>query len=270
MRTLPLTALVAALALSACDQSPAPTDEMLVNTELTADLNSAEVEELTAVEEDADTNVPAVVVPAVPKPAAKAPAAETKPLIDASAIETEIRNGRGIKRIRHGDGWAWTRDGKIIRTTDRDGKNTAYFRDGSDNPFFVQRGDHAFTYQDGKPVREFDRDGRAKAPTTDRVREAAEAEQKAREQRDRAITARDAVQKRPNIDRDTPQSPSRPGSADRPGAAPSPVPTPSASPTAPNPNRDRNRDALDNRAPTPRESSMPRREGERPQRERGE
>jgi hypothetical protein len=127
----------------------------------------------TPVVEDAD-KATAVTVAAVPKAAAGIAAVDAAPLHDAGTIEDEIRDGKNVQRIRYGDGWAWTRGGKIVRTADRDGKEVAYFRPGEGKPFFVQRGDRSYAYQGDKPVRSFDRNGRAEAPDGDRAREAAD------------------------------------------------------------------------------------------------
>lgn len=222
MKTLPLTALAAALALAACNGAPETTDNAAVNVADATDLDNLATDEAPVLE-DAD-EAAAVTVPALPKAAAGATAAETAPLNDATEIEEEIRSGRGIQRLRHGDGWAWMRDGRILRTADRDGRNVAYFRGGADKPFFVQRGDHSFAYDGDKPTREFDRDGRGRAPDADRAREANEAAREAREQRERADRARETAS-RPDRRGDRPDR-------DRPGATPSPTPAPSPSPTA--------------------------------------
>ncbi|MES2989741.1 MAG: hypothetical protein V4808_17750 [Pseudomonadota bacterium] len=227
MKPLPLTALAAVLALAACNTAPETTDNAAVNVADATDLDNVSDDEAPLIE-DADEAV-AVAVPALPKPAAGIPAVEAAPLNDAAKIEEEIRGGRGIQRIRHGQGWAWMRDGRILRTADRDGRNVAYFRGDGDKPFFVQRGDRAYAYDGDRPVREFDRDGRSRTPDAHRTREATEAAREARDQRGRADRARENAG-RPDRD--------RPG-RDRPEATPSPTPTPSASPTPRGPGRDR-------------------------------
>lgn len=253
MKTLPLTALAAALALGACSKAPETTDNAAVNLTDAADLGNVVDDAAPLIENAEDASMTAVAVPAVPKPAAGIPAAEAAPLNDATVIEEEIREGLGIQRIRHGDGWAWMRDGAIVRTADRDGRNVAYFRRGADRPFFVQRGDRSFAYRDDRPVREFDRDGRGRAPDADRIREAEEAAREARGQRERADRARDSARDRDRPERDRP-------SRDRPDATPSPTPTPSASPTRGPGGRDR--DGRWSR-PTPTPEATDRRRGDR-------
>lgn len=189
MKALPLTALAAALALAACNQAPETTDNAAVNVADATALANIAADEAPLIENADEAG--AITVPALPKAVASTPVAEAAPLNDAIKIEDEIRGGRGIQRIRHGDGWAWMREGKILRTADRDGKNVAYFRPGNDRPFFVQRGERAYAYDGDKPVREFDRDGRTRTPDADRTREASEAIRDAREQRNRADRARD-------------------------------------------------------------------------------
>lgn len=235
MKTLPLTALVAALALAACNGTPQTTDNSAVNASDAADLDNVAADEAPVIEDA--TEAAAIVVPALPKPAAGAPAAEIAPLTEAAEIESEIREGRGIERIRHGDGWAWMREGKIVRTTDRDGRNVAYFQGGADKPFFVQRGERAFAYQGDKPVREFDRDGRARTPDAGEAREAAEAAQQAREQRQRADRARQTAERSDRQDGRNDRNGS--DGRDRTHASPTPTPTPTASPTPRAPARDR-------------------------------
>ncbi|WP_066794946.1 hypothetical protein [Sphingomonas soli] len=239
MKTLPLVSLTVMLALGACNGTPQTTDNASVNVAdaVALDNFSDDDDDEVAVVEDV-AGAPAVVVPAVPKPAASAPAAEKAPLTDAAKIEEEIRGGRNIKRIRHGDGWAWMRDGRILRTADDDGDNVAYFRGGETRPFFVQREGRSFAYQGDKPVREFDRDGRGRTPDADRTREANEAAREAREQRERAERARESAT-RPDRDRNTPGR-DRPG-RDRPEATPTPTPSPSATATPRGPTRDRDR-----------------------------
>ena len=225
-RSLPLISLAAALALASCNKAPETTDNALVDVANAEDADDADFDEAPAIENVADAGTEAVTIVAVPKPAAKT--ADTAPLVEASDIEDEIRSGMGIQRIRYGQGWAWTRGGRIVRTADRDGRNVAYFRGGEDRPFFVQRGDRAYAYNGDRPVREFDRDGRGRAPDADRAREAEEGAREARDQRRGAEEARGRA--RTGRDRD------------RPAATPSPTPAPSPSPSATPRGRDRDRD----------------------------
>lgn len=258
MKSLPLTALVAVLALAACNKTPETTDNAMVNVGDATELDNLAVDEEPLVENVAAATTPAVAVPAVPKPAAGVPAAEAAPLKDATVIEDEIREGRSIQRIRYRDGWAWTRDGRIVRTADRDGRNVAYFRRGEDRPFFIQRGDRSYAYNGDRPVREFDRDGRGRAPDADRTREATQAAREARERRDQAARAREEAQ-RPDRDRSGRDRRGRDHDRDRPTATPSPTPSPS--PTARG-GRDRgergDRPGWTRPSPTPSESGRPR------------
>jgi hypothetical protein len=243
--TASVITLAAALALSACNQAPTTTDNVQVAPENAADFNDAAFNDSSALIEDASDDPAAVTVAAVPKPAGGVSTPESAPLDDAAEIESDIRDGRGIERVRYGDGWAWTRGGKILRTADRDGHNPSYFRPGDDRPFFVQRGDRSYAYQGDKPVRSFDRNGRAEAPDGDRAREAAEAAREAREQREHAERAREHAQ--------------RPDRGPRPGA--SPTPSPSATPDRPGRDRDdrgpRGDRGGDRADPTPAPSATP-------------
>lgn len=107
-------------------------------------------------------------VVAVPAPVAAADPAEAAPLDEAETIVREIGDGNGIERIRHGDGWAWMRDGHIIRTASSDGKRVAYFRNGSDNPFLVQDGDHAYAYSGNSVTHAYDRGRPQKVDSNER------------------------------------------------------------------------------------------------------
>ncbi|MEP9360636.1 hypothetical protein [Sphingomonas sp. KR3-1] len=231
MKSLPLTALAAALALGACNQAPKTTDNASVDVENAVAPDDSTLND-TPVVEDAD-DATAVTVAAVPKPAPGIAAADAAPLHDASTIEDEIRDGKNVQRIRYGEGWAWTRGGKIVRTADRDGKDVSYFRPGDSKPFFVQKGDRSYAFQGGKPSREFDHDGKAKAPDADRAREASEAADKAHEQHQQADQARDHARDTPRGDRADHRGP---------GMKPSPTPSPTATPDDHGRDRDQGRD----------------------------
>ena len=237
-RSLPLISLAAALALASCNKAPETTDNALVDVANAEDADDADFDEAPAIENVADAGTEAVTIVAVPKPAAKT--ADTAPLVEASDIEDEIRSGTGIQRIRYGQGWAWTRGGRIVRTADRDGRNVAYFRGGEDRPFFVQRGDRASAYNGDRPVREFDRDGRGRAPDAERARDAEQAAREARERRQRAEEARGRARPGRGFgdDRDDHRGRDRP----TPTPTASPTPSPSPSPTATPRGRDRDRD----------------------------
>lgn len=228
----PLATLAAALALGACNQAPRTTDNIAVDVDNAIAPDDATLNDVPVVE-DAD-EAAAVTVVAVPKAAAGTSAADAAPLHDAGTIEDDIREGSNVQRIRYGEGWAWTRGGKIVRTADRDGKEVAYFRAGENKPFFVQRGGRSYAFQGGRPSREFDGDGKARAPEPDRVREADEAAKAAHDRREQAEKARDHARDDPRGDLDRGDR--------RPGATPSPTPTATATPDGPRRDRDRDHD----------------------------
>lgn len=109
-----------------------------------------------------DETAAAPVTDVVPVPvAAQADPAAAAPLAAAAAITTAISKGTGVQRIRHGDGWAWMQNGKIVRTASADGKRVSYFRNGSDTPFLVQDDKRAYAYSGGKLTHDYD-NGHAK------------------------------------------------------------------------------------------------------------
>lgn len=239
LKTLPLLSLTAALALAGCNKAPQTTDNAMVNVDQATEANGAAFSDAApVVENSAADSTAAVSVAAVPKPANGVSATDAAPLVEAGAIEDEIRDGNGIERVRYGDGWAWTCSGAILRTADRDGNNVAYFRGGRDQPFLVQRGQRAYAYQGDKPVRVFDRNGSAQAPDADRTREAEQAANDARNQRQHAQDARDHARGGHGEASPTPSptaSPSpEPRGHDRHGradASPTPTPAPTDSPS---------------------------------------
>lgn len=235
-----LLALAATLALAGCDKAPETTDNAMVNLGDAVDMNSTAFNADAPVIEDANDEPPAVVVAAVPKAPAGAPAADSAPLTEAGAIEEDIRAGRNIERVRYGDGWAWTRDGRIVRTANRDGQDVAYFRGGEDRPFFVQREGRAYAYQGARPTRVWGTDGKVREPDSDRTREAEQAAEEARTQHDRAAQARDYARSRGDDRR-------RPGR----DATPAPTPAPTASPTPERDGRDRRRRMSPDATPSP-------------------
>jgi hypothetical protein len=229
-RSTSLLALAASLALAGCNKAPETTDNAMVNVDDSVDLNGATFnDEAPVIEDSASEATPAIAVAAVPKPPAGATAADTAPLTEAGAIEAEIRAGRDIERVRYGEGWAWTRGGKILRTADRQGSNVAYFRGGEDRPFFVQREGRAYAYQGDKPTRVFGTDGQIREPDADRARQGAEAIRDARIQRQQAETARNQARNRGD------REPRRPDAM----PSPTPAPSPSAAPTRTPRDRDR-------------------------------
>lgn len=126
------------------------------------------------------------IVDVVEVPVAIETSTDTTPLSDAALIARLIAAGDGIQRVRHGDGWAWRRQGRIIRTASADGKEVAYFRNGSETPFLVQHDNRAYAYSNGAVTRTYDRNGRAQTPDTRDRQEATELVREARDDRDRA------------------------------------------------------------------------------------
>lgn len=216
---LPLLSLVATLALAACNQAPVTTDNAMVNVENAADYNDSAFNDAEPVVENlAADDTPAVDIVAVPAAPVNATPVDRTERDDASRIEDDIRTGRGIQRVRYHDGWAWMRDGQIIRTAGPDGRDVAYFRPGVTAPFFVQRDGRSYLYRDGKPVRVIGSDGRARDPDADRRREADNAARDAETHRRQADDAR-----RHARDGGRPDN--------RPHPTPTPTPTPSPTPT---------------------------------------
>lgn len=125
----------------------------------------------------------------LPEAPAGVPAAETAPLTQAAAIMEEIDEGAGVERVPYEGGWAWRRDGRIIRTASRDGRRISYFRPGDGTPFLVQQGDETFSYAGGRPQRAFDRRGRPGAVSPQREAEARRLADESRRDRDRAERA---------------------------------------------------------------------------------
>jgi hypothetical protein len=125
----------------------------------------------------------------LPPAPADAPAADTAPLSQAAAIAGEIESGSGVERVPFEGGWAWRRDGRVIRTASRDGRRVSYFRPGEGTPFLVQRGDETFAYAGGRPQRAFDRRGRPGAVPPQRQAEARRLVDESRRDRDRAERA---------------------------------------------------------------------------------
>lgn len=125
----------------------------------------------------------------LPDAPADLPAAEAAPLTQAAAIMEEIDDGVGVERIPYEDGWAWRREGRIIRTASRDGRRVSYFRPGDGNPFLVQQGGETFSFAGGRPERAFDRRGRPGAVSPQRQEEARRLVEQSRRERERAERA---------------------------------------------------------------------------------
>jgi len=122
---------------------------------------------------------------------------EAAPLAQAAEIAGEIDGGAGVERVPFEGGWAWRRDGKIIRTASRDGRRVSWFRPGESAPFLVQQGEETFAYADGRPQRAFDRRGRPAAVPPQRQEEARRLADQSRRDRDQAERA----PRRPDNDR---------------------------------------------------------------------
>ncbi|MBW4330808.1 hypothetical protein KY084_07945 [Stakelama sp. CBK3Z-3] len=161
-----MCALAPALALAACN-APSGSDTAndtaaLTNTDSDVEItNEADTDDVTVVE-----------VPVSEDSTASTSSSDTAAATEAAETASLIAAGTGITRVSHGDGYAWMRDGEIVRTASRDGKQVAYFHPGDDNPYFVQKDDRAFAMSNGKVTREFDSKGRSHTPDSDGQREA--------------------------------------------------------------------------------------------------
>jgi len=257
LRPLPLLALATALALAGCNKTP-ETNDAAINEEI--DMNGAvfngEAPVIEPAGAEAEAAIPLVSVPQAP---AGATAADTAPLDEARAIEGDIRATRNIERVRYGAGWAWMREGRILRTADLQGRNIAYFRGGEDKPFFVQHEGRSYAYQGDKPTRVFGTDGQVRDPDADRIREGNEAARTARNQRQDAETARNNANARG--DREALGSRVKPA----PAATATPMPLPSAAATPAPRDRSEGRDRTEGRrdGTDPRPTPSPRPERDR-------
>src|SRR3569623_3270151 len=115
---LPLAALSAALALAACNQPAATTNDDSINA--VADDMTANGAAVAPEASPADTTATPPVV-AAPTIAPAAPAAAAAPLAGAAQAAAPVAGGRAVSRVEWGDGWAWKRSGQVIRITSRDG-----------------------------------------------------------------------------------------------------------------------------------------------------
>ena len=274
---LPLVAIAAALALGACQSQEPAADNAAAAGPAVADeanvaalpVDNSGVDDAAGATADApDTVVQVVTVPAV---AADTPAADAAPVQEAVAAQSTIDRGQGITRVRHDGGWAWMRDGHVLRTASADGRRVSYFRNGEDRPYYVQEQDRGYVYANGRPTRAVDRRGRAAALDAQQRRDADTAAQQARADHDRAerhrADARPTTGQRASDTRgDDLQASDRdhrstadhrydddhatPDASDRPTATrhPQPTPTPTANRQAhgrTDASRDRDRDARD-------------------------
>ena len=133
----------------------------------------------------------------LPPAPADLPATEAAPLAQAARLAAEIDSGAAVERIPFEGGWAWRREGKIIRTASRDGRRVSWFRPGESAPFLVQQGDETFAYAGGRPQRAIDRRGRPAAVPPQRQEEARRLTDQSRRDRDQAERA----PRRPDNDR---------------------------------------------------------------------
>jgi len=223
------TALAAApLMLAACgqgEQQAAPTEEP---TEQASETARAPAPDEAAPVVDESAAAPVTDIAPVPV-AAQADPVAAAPLADAATITTEISQGSGIERIRHGDGWAWMRNGKIIRTASSDGKRVAYFRNGSDTPFLIQDDKHAYAYSGGKVTHSYD-NGHAKGVDSSDRKDAAKLVNRARDDRNSASRVAETNPVRHATRPTPPPSPSH--SAHEPSHRRESTPTPSPTSTA--------------------------------------
>lgn len=215
MRGISLVAMAAMLTLGACSSPKSDANQAGADdTTATVTNDAVPAADLplpageNAVAEDEST-APAIEVVQVPTPAPTVSAADAAPLTDALAAEQLIAAGTGITRIQQADGWAWMRDGQIIRTASRDGHRVSYFRPGSTQPYYVQQDQRGYSYDNGRVAHEYDDRGRPQAPTAQHQREAEQVATDATRDHDRA---QQVSRTAPHVDR----SHDQPARADRP------------------------------------------------------
>lgn len=222
MPVLPFLALAAPLALAACNQPTSGANDDTANA-IAAGMTANE--EAAAADTDTDTAdvPPAIAAPAVP---ADAPAEQAVPLTEAAEAAATIASDPTVTRVEWGDGWAWKRDGQIVRTASRDGKRVSYFHPGTDHPYLVQDGGESYGYDDnGRLAHVYDHNGRPGAPSAAQRGDADRLNTQARQDRDHARTA--PPHQAP--DRKPPPRPAPSGSRGHdhdPHPAPTPSPTP--------------------------------------------
>lgn len=231
---LPLSALAAAFALAACNQPTPTTNDDSANA--VADDMTANGDAVAPEASPTDTaDTPPVV--AAPTIAPDAPVAAAAPLAEAAQAATTIAGDRDVSRVEWGDGWAWKRNGQVIRTASRDGSRVSYFRPGADHPYLVQNKGESYGYDDnGKLARVYDRSGRPGTPDARQRGDADRLNNAARRDRDRARTAQPP---RPAADSDPRSRTGANGRDDRPRSRPTPTPTLTPTPTPTSGTRDR-------------------------------
>ena len=189
VRPLAASTLLFAAACGGSGSSVEAGNETAMNVEL------ANVDE--ALPESVNQTGEGVDLVSLPPAPADLPATEAAPLAQAARLAGEIDSGAGVERIPFEGGWAWRREGKIIRTASRDGRRVSWFRPGESAPFLVQQGDETFAYAGGRPQRAFDRRGRPAAVPPQRQEEARRLADQSRRDRDQAERA----PRRPDNDR---------------------------------------------------------------------
>lgn len=213
----------------------------------------------------ADEVTETVQVVEVPVPA-NTTSAEAAPLVEAAAVAADITQASDVERVPYEDGWAWRRNGQIVRTASRDGRRVSYFRAGEARPFLVQQGDRAYSYAGDRVQRGYDGRGRTVQVDQSRRQEGEQLARRSSEERRQAAKAADERPERVQRERPrrgeaspTPKGASnadewRGGARDRPrderatkdGTPPSAQPRPSGNPRADRPDgRARDRDDAD-------------------------
>jgi hypothetical protein len=145
------SAAAAAILLGAGCSAPSATDNQAAVD------NEAAGNALLADEAGAAESAPAIAPP--PAAPAGSSADDAAPLTQASRIASEIQSAPDVERVPFEGGWAWRRNGQILRTSSRDGRRVSYFRPGEGAPFFVQQGEQSFAYAAGNVRRAYDRGG---------------------------------------------------------------------------------------------------------------
>lgn len=197
VRLLPPLAIL--LAMSACNGA-ASSDNVAANADLTANDTIAN-DEMAA--ENIDEGDASAEVAPLPAPPNDLSADDAAPLVQATQVAAEIAQDSSVERVPYQDGWAWRRNGQIIRTASRDGTRVSYFRPGESAPFYVQQGDRGFAYSRGQPRRAYDRSGHAAQVDAARRAEAERLAQQSRREREEAQRA----PSRPTPDRNRPGRP---------------------------------------------------------------
>jgi len=233
---LPLTALAVALGLAACNQQPSAgnsADMALTNADNGAGDMMTNGEEEVA-DTDAGTTAPAIAIPTV---AADAPAEQSVPVAEAAQAAATIVSDPNVGRVAWGDGWAWKRDGQVIRTASRDGRRVSYFHPGARQPYYVQDGDRSFGYDDsGKLAHVYDHGGHPKAPDANTRHDADQLDREARRDHDHARNAPPAPSRNDHNGSHRSNPPAHQGDDGHQGPSrghptPTPTPTPTPSPT---------------------------------------